>query len=245
MTVPTLNRAPALRRVLGEALPRPGRLGTAGAGAAELPGGRVVPVAVVGSDGLGCAGAVAVLRAHAGIRVTSAQDLDARGVVVVIAARVGPDDLRQVKELARANGTPSLLVTDRLADRDLLPAVACGVAAVLPRTHLEAHDLLAAVLSVASGSSHLPPRLQGALTRHLRRVDADVLGPLGLTLSGLTTGELDVLRLVGEGLTPAEVARRLRCSQRAVEQHLAEVMRRNGLRTHAQAVAHAIRTGAI
>jgi DNA-binding CsgD family transcriptional regulator len=49
--------------------------------------------------------------------------------------------------------------------------------------------------------------------------------------------ELDVLRLVGAGLTNAQVARRLGIAEATVAKHLEHVFARTGARSRAQAVA--------
>lgn len=82
----------------------------------------------------------------------------------------------------------------------------------------------------------LPPRVQGLLLGHLDRMRRYVLEPNRLTMSGLTTRELDVLRLVAAKLT---------YSDRTVKKVLYGLMERYGFHTRAQAVAYAVRAGII
>ena len=53
--------------------------------------------------------------------------------------------------------------------------------------------------------------------------------------AGLTTRQLDVLNLLGEGLTNAEIADRLVVSPRTVEHHVAAVLTKLGARTRREA----------
>jgi len=60
---------------------------------------------------------------------------------------------------------------------------------------------------------------------------------------GLTQREREVLRLVGEGRTDREIAETLFVSARTVEWHVANILRKLGLRSRAAAAAYAARSG--
>jgi ATP/maltotriose-dependent transcriptional regulator MalT len=60
---------------------------------------------------------------------------------------------------------------------------------------------------------------------------------------GLTTRELEVLRLVAQGLSDREVATRLDLSEHTVHRHVTNILTKTGLPTRAAAVAHAARAG--
>ena len=73
---------------------------------------------------------------------------------------------------------------------------------------------------------------------------APTSSPRGET-AGLSERELEVLRLVAEGLTDSEVAHRLYVSPRTVGQHLRSVYRKLGVRSRAAATRAAIERGII
>src|SRR5262245_10749288 len=153
-----------------------------------------------------------------------------------------------IREFHRQAAAPDwlrcVLVTDRFRPRDLLPALGCGTVSVM--SLFEAGDrLLPAILRAHDGSVHLPPDLQGVLLAQLRRLQQNVRGSDGQTISGLSTRECDVLRLLANGLDTGAIAFELNYSERTVKNVLYGVMRRLGLKNRAHAVAYALRTGAI
>nr|WSX54025.1 response regulator transcription factor [Streptomyces sp. NBC_00974] len=119
------------------------------------------------------------------------------------------------------------------------------VRALLWRAEMDAAALVRAVSVVAAGQACLPPVAQGRLLDQLEYVQREVLGPKGLTASGLSCREIDVLRLVSEGMTLSEVAVRLSYSERTIKNIVSAVMLRLGLRSRVQAVSYAIRAGLI
>ncbi len=58
---------------------------------------------------------------------------------------------------------------------------------------------------------------------------------------GLTAREGEVLALLGEGLTNAEIGDRLYISRKTVEHHVGRVLAKLGLRSRSEAAAHAAR----
>jgi len=61
----------------------------------------------------------------------------------------------------------------------------------------------------------------------------------------LTPRELDVLKLVAQGSSNADIARRLFLSEHTVHRHLANIRRKLGLSSRAAAAAWGVRTGLV
>jgi LuxR family maltose regulon positive regulatory protein len=79
---------------------------------------------------------------------------------------------------------------------------------------------------------------EGARARALRRGAAPAPGPL-------TSREVDVLRLVADGLSTAEIAARLVLSEHTVHRHVANTLTKLDVRTRAAAVAKASSLGLV
>ncbi len=117
---------------------------------------------------------------------------------------------------------------------DALRAGAHGF--LLKRTTAE--DLVAGVRVVARGESLLFPAAVRALAaRHARSRRAEALS------ARLTTREADVLRLMAEGLTNAEIAARTGVGTATAKTHVAAVLTKLGARDRTQAVIMAYEHG--
>jgi LuxR family transcriptional regulator, maltose regulon positive regulatory protein len=73
---------------------------------------------------------------------------------------------------------------------------------------------------------------------------ARVAGP-DADVTVLTPRELDVLRLVAQGLSNSDIARRLVLSNHTVHRHLANILRKLGLSSRAAAAAWGVRAGLV
>jgi DNA-binding NarL/FixJ family response regulator len=104
--------------------------------------------------------------------------------------------------------------------------------------------ILSAVHTIMAGDVLIAPRITQRLiensSRH-HRVSA-VGQP---QLESLTARELEVLRLVGMGLTNTQLAGRLVLSEATVKTHVKHVMAKLGLNSRAQAVVVAYETGLV
>jgi DNA-binding CsgD family transcriptional regulator/tetratricopeptide (TPR) repeat protein len=93
----------------------------------------------------------------------------------------------------------------------------------------------------AAGASFEADRTRAALRRAggavPRRKRASGTVPDGLAQHGVTSREVEVLRLVGEGLPNAEIGRRLYVSVRTVEAHVSSLLNKLGVQSRGQLTA--------
>ncbi|MEU1598330.1 LuxR C-terminal-related transcriptional regulator [Streptomyces sp. NPDC005708] len=163
---------------------------------------------------------------------------------IVVATLQNPDTATVVS-LRESAATRFLLVVEGTWYSDLQVALDAGVRAVLFRTDFTWARFDEALRQVRVGHGDLPTALQGQLMDQVQRTYREVLSPRGLTPSGLTAREVHVLRLVAEGDELQEIGTKLGYSARTIKSVLYGVIKRNGLRNRAHAVAYAIRRGLI
>jgi DNA-binding NarL/FixJ family response regulator len=203
-----------------------------------------VPVYVYSADPILHAGIAAQLRGRPETEVVDGTDLDAVRVAVVVCDSVDEDTVRSVRALQRGSLRVVLVVTN-LDDANLLQGIDAGASGFLRRSEAVAERLVSVILATASGDGSVPPDLLGRLLTHVSNIQSNVLSPRGLTLTGLSEREIEVLRLVAEGLETSEIAEKLCYSERTVKGVVHEITTRLRLRNRAQAVAYAVRQGLI
>ncbi|WP_307080413.1 helix-turn-helix transcriptional regulator [Streptomyces canus] len=165
--------------------------------------------------------------------------------VVVAVSSVGASELGLLRGLPAPAEARFVLVADGGWYVDPAVVAEHRVRAVLWRAEAECASLVHAVRAVAVGQACLPPLIQGRLLDQIEYVHREVLSPKGLTASGLSCREIDVLRLLSEGMTLSEIAVKLSYSERTIKNIVSAVMIRFGLRNRVQAVSYAIRAGHI
>lgn len=208
-----------------------------------------VAVAVYAPDPMTGLGAASMLSADGRLKVLDSADLARAEVVVVVEESIGDGVfafLRDARAESVLESPPRcVIVTDHFRVDGLMTAIECGMAAMLQRCNTSDEELVRTVIAVSQGAAYLPPRLQGSLLTQLDRMRRDVLEPNGLTMSGLSARERDVLRLLAEGSGTEEIAAKLAYSESTVKNVLYGLMSRYGLNTRAHAVAFALRAGVI
>ena len=102
-------------------------------------------------------------------------------------------------------------------------------------------ELLAAIRIVAAGEALLAPSVTRRLIAEFGRIPETPRS----TLTGVTQREEDVLRLVGRGLSNAEIAGRLHLGVGTVKTHVSHLLGKLGVRDRAQLVVVAYESGLI
>ena len=106
----------------------------------------------------------------------------------------------------------------------------------------EEPNLVLAVREAAAGRRFLsPPVTERAIDAYIEQARAAPFDPH----ETLTAREREVLQLAAEGSTSAAIAARLHVSQRTVENHRANLMRKLGLKNRSELVRYAVRRGLI
>ncbi len=129
-----------------------------------------------------------------------------------------------------------VVLTTYSDDESILAALKAGARGYLTKD-ARANDIAHALATVQRGETHFDPVVQRRLVALATRER-----PTGLP-DGLTPRELDVLRLIAEGKSNAEIAQQLYITEGTVKTHVNKVFAKAGLRDRAQAVTYAFRHG--
>ncbi|TXL61314.1 response regulator [Aeromicrobium terrae] len=153
----------------------------------------------------------------------------------------GVDGLAAMEQIAASeSATRVLMLTTFDLDEYVYRAMRAGASGFLLKD-MAGEDIVTAIRQVARGADAL---LAPALTRRL--VDRYAAGPPRPTAAGLdrlTEREVDVLRLLGRGLSNAEIAAELFIGETTVKTHVARVLMKLDLRDRVQAAILAHEAG--
>jgi DNA-binding NarL/FixJ family response regulator len=114
-----------------------------------------------------------------------------------------------------------------------------NVSAYVPK-ECEFSVLASAIVTVASGKHYLPPTVSDVI---VNAYVAGTSGDLTSSYDTLTDREREVLQLIADGLTNAEVSKRLFISSRTVESHRASLKKKLRLKNEAEIVRYAVEKG--
>lgn len=206
-----------------------------------------VGVGVVTDDPAAAAPVLAQLRARPelGVRPVPPQQAD---VILALAGTLTGGLLAELTSLAtRANsdGPCIVLVADPIRESLLGPLIGCGVVSILPWRGITAELIAQAVLASHAGRAILPSTVARWLVDEARLTRYEPATAAGQGPAGLTEREIHVLRLLADGQDTAQIAARLRYSERTIKKILQDVTTRLQLRNRTHAVSYALRIGAI
>ncbi|MET9953353.1 response regulator transcription factor [Streptomyces sp. NPDC006339] len=125
------------------------------------------------------------------------------------------------------DGPRVLVLTTYDTDADILAAVEAGASGYLLKD-APPEELAAAVRTAAAGQSALAPAVAHRLMDRMRTPS-----------EALTKRELEVLQLVGEGLSNQQISKALFLSQATVKSHLVHIFAKLGVDSRTAAVATA------
>jgi DNA-binding NarL/FixJ family response regulator len=158
---------------------------------------------------------VVVGQAGDGARAAQVAAATMPSVVLMDLSMPGVDGVESTRRILEARPETAVVVLTSFSDRERVSeALAAGAVGYLLKD-CDPADLLAAVRSAAAGHVPLDPRV------------ARVLLPTGQPRpeDSMSPREVEVLRLVAQGLANKQVGRRLGISERTVKAHLGRVFR--------------------
>jgi len=154
------------------------------------------------------------------------------------------DGVAATRQLCSGTGGPRVLVLTTFdTDADAFAALQAGASGFLLK-NVPPEELLSAIRVVALGEAVVAPRITRRL---LDRFAGQLTVPSteDNRIGQLTDREREVLLLVAQGLSNAEIAERLFVAETTVKTHVGRILTKLDLRDRVQAVVLAYETGLI
>jgi NarL family two-component system response regulator LiaR len=130
-----------------------------------------------------------------------------------------------------------LVLTSFAEDEKVYTAIKAGALGYLLKD-ASPDEILAAIRDVANGHASMPPIIAHKLMSELQRTSNRPP-----TEDPLTARELEILKLVAQGLPNLEIAERLVVSERTVRTHVSNILGKLHLANRTQAALYALREG--
>ena len=153
------------------------------------------------------------------------------------------DGIEATRQITAMSEPPRVLVLTTFdLDEYVYAALRAGASGFLLKDAPE-EQLAAAIRVAADGGALFSPSVTRRLIERFALLDSESAAPP--RLDGLTTREVEVLRLLARGLSNAEIAAELVVSDHTVKTHVARILAKLDLRDRTQAVVAAYESGLV
>ncbi|KEO82164.1 response regulator [Tumebacillus flagellatus] len=139
--------------------------------------------------------------------------------------------------LAERPQTKVLVLTSFLEDDKVLPALEAGASGYQLKTVL-GEELATSIRKVHRGETVLEPQVAAKVVANLQKPKSPTP-----TAETLTEREMDVLRLIGRGMTNQQIGETLYIGIKTVKTHVSNILAKLGVEDRTQAAILAIRNG--
>jgi NarL family two-component system response regulator LiaR len=162
-------------------------------------------------------------------------------VVLMDLVMPGMDGVEATRLVKQASPrTQVIVLTSYHQDEHIFPAIRAGALSYLLKD-VEPRELADAVRKAARGEATLHPRVASRVVQELHGARRDATNPF----TELSERELDVLRLIADGLSNADIAERLIISDKTVKSHVSNILNKLHLADRTQAAVFAWREGVV
>lgn len=180
-----------------------------------------------------------VAEAETGEAATQLAAEYAPDVVLMDLIMPGMDGVTATQQVKQASPrTQVIVLTSYHQDEHIFPAIKAGALSYVLKD-ISPQELAETVRKAAQGEVVLHPRVAARMMQELHGAPQDTDNPL----TTLSDREMEVLRLVADGLTNAEIAEQLVISNKTVKSHVSNILSKLHLADRTQAAVFAWREG--
>jgi NarL family two-component system response regulator LiaR len=182
-----------------------------------------------------------VAEAESGESAVALATEHAPDVVLMDLIMPGMDGVEATRQLKKVSPRSQVIVlTSYHEDEHIFPAIRAGALSYLLKDVGPA-ELADAVRKAAVGEAVLHPRVAARVVRELHGAGSDLTNPY----TELSERELEVLRLIADGLSNAAIAEKLVISEKTVKSHVSNILSKLHLADRTQAAVYAWRQGIV
>jgi len=150
----------------------------------------------------------------------------------------GVEATRRVKQVSPRSQV--VVLTSYHEDEHIFPALKAGALSYILKD-VSADELASAVRKAAAGEAVLHPRVAARVIKELQGRRKDTLNPF----TELSERELEVLKLIADGMSNAEMAAKLVLSEKTIKGHVSNILGKLHLVDRTQAAVYAWRQGVV
>ena len=150
----------------------------------------------------------------------------------------GVEATRRVKQVSPRSQV--VVLTSYHEDEHIFPALKAGALSYILKD-ISAEELASAVRKAAAGEAVLHPRVAARVIKELQGRREDALN----AFTELSERELEVLKLIADGMSNAEMAAKLVLSEKTIKGHVSNILSKLHLVDRTQAAVYAWREGIV
>jgi NarL family two-component system response regulator LiaR len=150
----------------------------------------------------------------------------------------GVEATRRVKQVSPRSQV--VVLTSYHEDEHIFPALKAGALSYVLKD-ISAEELASAVRKAAQGEAVLHPRVAARVIKELQGRREDAPNPF----TELSERELEVLKLIADGMSNAEIAANLVLSEKTIKGHVSNILGKLHLVDRTQAAVYAWREGVV